>query len=63
MTLGKGGDLKEEALNRTMWRNRFGRGFEPVIRQTAGRMNLKNRSKFSTTTKETNPSLYTPDVK
>ena len=28
--------LKEEALDRTMWRNRFGRGFEPVVRQTAG---------------------------
>ena len=26
--------LKEEALDRTMWRARFGRGFEPVIRQT-----------------------------
>ena len=26
--------LKEEALNRTMWRARFGRGFEPVVRQT-----------------------------
>ena len=25
--------LKEEALNRTMWRNRFGVGFEPVVRQ------------------------------
>jgi hypothetical protein len=25
--------LKEEALDRTMWRNRFGRGFEPVVRQ------------------------------
>jgi len=25
--------LKEEALNRTMWRNRFGGGFEPVVRQ------------------------------
>ena len=23
--------LKEEALDRTMWRNRFGRGFGPVI--------------------------------
>jgi hypothetical protein len=23
--------LKEEALHRTMWRNRFGRGFGPVI--------------------------------
>ena len=27
--------LKEEALDRTMWRNRFGRGFGPVVRQTA----------------------------
>ena len=26
-------DLKEEALDRTMWRNRFGGGFEPVVRQ------------------------------
>jgi len=25
--------LKEEALNRTMWRNRFGGGFGPVVRQ------------------------------
>ena len=24
---------KEEALDRTMWRNRFGRGFGPVVRQ------------------------------
>ena len=28
--------LKEEALDRNMWRDRFGRGFEPVIRQTTG---------------------------
>jgi hypothetical protein len=27
--------LKEEALDRTMWRAGFGRGFGPVIRQTA----------------------------
>ena len=27
--------LKEEALDRTMWRARFGRGFGPVARQTA----------------------------
>jgi hypothetical protein len=27
--------LKEEALDRTMWRARFGRGFEHVVRQTA----------------------------
>jgi len=25
--------LKEEALDRTMWRNRFGRGFGPVVGQ------------------------------
>jgi hypothetical protein len=25
--------LKEEALDRTMWRARFGRGFGPVVRQ------------------------------
>ena len=27
--------LKEEALDRTMWRNRFGGGFGPVVRQIA----------------------------
>jgi hypothetical protein len=26
--------LKEEALDRTMWKARFGRGFGPVVRQT-----------------------------
>ena len=25
--------LKEEALDRTMWTNRFGGGFGPVVRQ------------------------------
>ena len=25
--------LKKEALDRTVWRNRFGGGFEPVVRQ------------------------------
>ena len=25
--------LKEEALDRTIWRHRFGRGFGPVVRQ------------------------------
>ena len=25
--------LKEEALDHSMWRNRFGGGFEPVVRQ------------------------------
>ena len=28
--------LKEEALDRNMWRDRFGRGFVPVERQTTG---------------------------
>ena len=28
--------LKEEAVDRNMWRDRFGRGFEPVLRQTTG---------------------------
>ena len=27
--------LKEEVLDRTVWRARFGRGFGPVVRQTA----------------------------
>ena len=31
--------MKEETLDRTMWRARFGRGFGPVVRQTAERMN------------------------
>jgi hypothetical protein len=41
MTLRKGEDthLKEEALDRTMWRARFGRGFGPVVRQTT-KMNM-----------------------
>jgi len=29
--------LKEEALDRTMWRAGFGRGFGPIVRQTAKR--------------------------
>jgi hypothetical protein len=28
-------NLKEEAVDRTMWRAGFGRGFGPVVRQTA----------------------------
>ena len=31
--------LKEEALDRTMWRAGFGRGFGPVVRQTTKLMN------------------------
>jgi hypothetical protein len=26
--------LKEEALDRTLWRSRIGRGYGPVVRQT-----------------------------
>jgi hypothetical protein len=32
-------NLKEEALDRTMWTARFGRGFGTVVRQTAKWMN------------------------
>jgi hypothetical protein len=32
--------LKEEALDRTVWRARFGRGFGPVVRQTNKWMNV-----------------------
>jgi hypothetical protein len=32
--------LKEEALDRTMWKSRFGRGFEPVVRQNTEWMNV-----------------------
>jgi hypothetical protein len=31
--------LKEEALDRIVWRDRFGGGFEPVVRQTAKLLN------------------------
>jgi len=31
--------LKKEAVDRTMWRARFGRGFGPVVRQTSKSMN------------------------
>jgi hypothetical protein len=36
LKVGRGySHLKEEALDRTMWRVRFGRGFGPVVRQTS----------------------------
>jgi hypothetical protein len=38
--------LKEEALDRTMWRARFGRGFGPVVRQTTKWMNIMILSKL-----------------
>jgi hypothetical protein len=28
--------LKEEALDRTLWRTRFGRGYEPVVGMSEG---------------------------
>jgi len=31
-------NLKEDALDRTMWRARFGTGFGPVVRRTSKRM-------------------------
>jgi hypothetical protein len=31
--------LKEEALDRSLWRTRFVKGYRPVIRQTTDRMN------------------------
>jgi hypothetical protein len=33
--------LKEEALDHTMWRNSFGSGFGPVVRQNTERMNIQ----------------------
>ena len=43
--------LKEEALDRTMWRNRFGGGFGPVVRQNTelmnGRFVLSNMNRCS----------------
>jgi hypothetical protein len=35
--------LKEEALDRTMWRARFGRSFGPVVRQTTKGMNVRRK--------------------
>jgi hypothetical protein len=34
--------LKEEALDRTMWRNRFRGGFGPVVRQNTEWMNVRH---------------------
>jgi hypothetical protein len=40
--------LKEEALDRTMWRAGFGRVFGPVVRQTAEWMNESTYARLST---------------
>jgi hypothetical protein len=37
--------LKEEALDRILWRTRFGRGYGPVVRQTAEWMNVQKCGK------------------
>ena len=39
--------LKEEALDRTMWRNRFRGGFEPVVRQNTEWMNVQRWNIFA----------------
>jgi hypothetical protein len=39
MTLRKRREFKEEALDRTLWRTRFGSGCGPIVRQTAEWMN------------------------
>ena len=44
--------MKEEALDRTMWRARFGRGFGPVVRQTT-KLNEMNERSCTTT-----PNLF-----
>jgi hypothetical protein len=33
------GKLREEALDRNVWRNQFGRGYGPLVRHTAGWLN------------------------
>jgi hypothetical protein len=40
--------LKEEALGRTMWGGRVGRGFGPVVRQTTKLMTSKFCSRYCT---------------
>jgi len=48
--------LKEEALDRTRWRTRFGRGYGPIVRQTMEWMNeWMNISIF-------NQGLYQPSI-
>jgi hypothetical protein len=39
--------LKEEALDRTMWRNRVGRSFGPVVRQNTERIKIVSAETFS----------------
>jgi hypothetical protein len=37
--------LKEEALDRILWRTRFGRGYGPVLRQTKERKNERKKER------------------
>ena len=39
--------LKEDALDRTMWRNRFEGGFGPVVRQNTEWMNDVNKNRIT----------------
>jgi hypothetical protein len=43
--------LKKEALDRTLWRTRFVRGYGHVARQTTERMNRPNLKSISTSAK------------
>jgi hypothetical protein len=62
--------LKEEALDGTMWRNRFGRGVGPVVRQITEWMNnwgvnhclwqMYSNKKFNVTKKS---ELFTEEPK
>jgi hypothetical protein len=59
--------LKEEALDRTLWRTRFGRGYGPVVRQTTEWMNewilsLKNSTHEHTFVSDTHYSMHTASV-
>jgi hypothetical protein len=38
--------FKEEALDRTMWGNSFGRGFGPVVRQNTEWMNINKKHNY-----------------
>jgi hypothetical protein len=60
--------LQEEALDRTLWRTRFGRGYGPVGRQTTewmnlpqtacGKLNLFARHNFSKPRRDFVDTLY-----
>ena len=48
--------LKGEALDRTVWRHRFGGGFGPVVRQNTEWMNILHVSRIKINIKKS----YTP---